>query len=412
MAGKSIYDVEYSQQTGMPSDVLNENDYTQDVFFQTRPEVFDFDKRDRGEGPSQGDPYFKNYPIDDEVKYQEKSLDKYNRNPKEWDNQNSVLINPYNRSDKKGSAFRVVEAYLKESATPQKAPSKKKDYKPYDPNKPVDLKGRAPTLAKLMHYTSKFSKQRAPNTSVTIVKADPKKMTWTYKVTGKEKWSKKGGHIVNIVLEKQKGMKDFREMQIKVTCDCEFWKYWGPDFNSGNGGRGLDPYRLGPSKIDPGVSPAPNVRDPGRRNMICKHVAAVGKIFQKYAAKHNLDTYKEVEGIFDELEKQEKVQDPAKEIEGVKAIVERMERSEQKEMKPLIDRYEKETDDYRKERMRKGILMRLEDNIETKEKSWLQKILEFLIKFFRLNKKSSVQVTSVNRVLEMYLEKEIRDGEV
>ena len=67
MAGESIYDVEYSQETGMPSDVMNENDYTQDVFFQTRPEVFDFDHRDRGE-PDEGDPYFRDWDMDEQVK--------------------------------------------------------------------------------------------------------------------------------------------------------------------------------------------------------------------------------------------------------------------------------------------------------------------------------------------------------
>ena len=403
MAGNSIYDVEYSQQMGMPSDALTENDYTQDVFLQTRPEVFDFDERDRGEGPHEGDPYFKNYDIDESVKYQENDLDRHTQQPQEWDKQRNNLINPYQRSDRKGSAVRVVESYLKESATPKKPDDtnkKKKDFKPTQPNKPVNLHGRTPTLAKLMHYTSKFSKSRSPNTTVTIVKSDPKKMTWTYNATGKEPWSKKGGHRVDIQLFKTEGMKDFREMKVNVTCDCEFWKYWGPDFNSGTGGRGIDPYRLGPSKIDPGVNPAPKVRDPGRHNYICKHVAAVGKIFQKYAAKNNLDTYKQVEGIFDQLEEVES-KDPEKEIESVKAIVDKMDSSDQKVMKPLLNSYDREENEYRKESKRKLVLMRLEDTIETKEKSWLQKILDFLYKFLRLKKSS--KTASAYRVLEMYL---------
>jgi hypothetical protein len=397
MAGESIYDVEYSQGIAMPSDALTENDYTQDVFLQTRPEVFDFDNRDKGESPSQGDPYFRDYDMDDSIKYQENSLDRYNHNPHNWDKQRNPLINPYERSDKQGSAFRVVEAHLKESATP-----KKKVIKPYDTNKPETLSGRSPTLAKLMHYTSSFSRKRAPNTSVSIIKADPENMTWTYRAKGREKWSDPSGHVVNIVLEKQEGMKDFREMKVKVNCDCNFWKFWGPDFNSGNGGRGLDPYRLGPSIIDKGVSPAPKIRDPGRHNFICKHVAAVGKIFQKYAAKHNLDTYKQVDGIFQELEKQEKADSPEKEMAGVKAIVEKMERSEQKEIQPLIDRYEKEENEYRKERMRASILGSLEDNIETKDKGWLEQILAFLSKFFKVTKGSN-RNASVERVLEMYI---------
>jgi len=405
MAGESIYDVEYSQEMAMPSDALTENDYTQDVFNQTRPEPFDFDNRDRGETPSQGDPYYRDWDMDENVKYREKSLQRYNQSPKNWDNQRSVLINPYDRSDKQGSAHRVVEAYLKTAATP---PTQRDQHKPYDVNKPINLQGRTPTLAKLMHYTSSFSRKRAPKVSVTMTDADPKNLTWTYKAKGSESWSSSAGHIVKIELEKKSDMKDFREMKVKVTCSCPFWKYYGPDFNSGSGNK-IDPYRLGPSRIDRKdnkgnpVNPAPNKRDPGRHNMICKHVAAVGKVFQKYAAKHNLDTYKQVEGIFDQLEKQEKAVSPEKEMEGVKAIVDKMDRSSQKEMKPLITRYEKEKNEFRKENMRKGILLNLEDNIETEEKGWLQKILEFITRFFRINKGSSVRNASVDRVLEMYV---------
>jgi len=398
MAGESIYDVEYSQGQAMPSDILTENDYRQDVFNQTRPEVFDFDNRDRGESPSQGDPYFRDWDMDEEVKYREKSLQRYNKSPQTWDDQGSYLINPYNRSDKKGSAFRVVEAHLKEAATP---PPKRDQHQPYDPNKPEPLKGRTPTLAKLMHYTSAFSRKRAPNTTVSLISSDPKNLTWKYRAKGKEKWSDKAGHVVDVALEKTGDMKDFREMKVKIKCDCKFWKFYGPDFNSGSGNR-IDPYRLGPSVIDPGVSPAPKIRDPGRNNMICKHVAAVGKVFQKYAAKHNLDTYKQVDGIFQELEKQDKADEPEKEMAGVKAIVEKMDRSEQKEIQPQIDKYEKEDNEYRKARMRLSILTSLEDNIETKDKSWLQQMLEFISRFFRVTKGSS-RNASVDRVLEMYL---------
>jgi len=315
MAGESIYDVEYSQEHAMPSDALTENDYTQDVFLQTRPEPFDFDNRDRGESPSQGDPYYRDWDMDEEVKFREKSLQRYNYNPKNWDKQKNVLINPYDRSDRKGSALRVVESYLKIAATP---PTKREQHKPYDTNKPKPLQGRAPTLAKLMHYTSAFSKKNTGKVpSPSVAKADPTNLYWKYRVRGTPVKSKGKSytptHEIEVQLEKTEGMKDFREMKIKVNCSCPFWKFYGPDFNSGSGNK-LDPYRLGPSRIDRAdskgnpVSPAPNKRDPGRHNMICKHVAAIGTVFQKYAAKHNLDTYKQVESIFDQLEKQEKAE--------------------------------------------------------------------------------------------------------
>jgi len=393
MAGESIYDVDYSQSTGMPSDVLTENDYTQDVFYQTRPEVFDFGNRDRGE-PYDGNPSFDNGDMDEEVKYQEKSLQRYNQSPKNWDKQRSLLTNPYDRSDRKGSVERIINGYFKTSA--------RRQYKPTDKNKPPQLSGGTPTLAKLMHYTSSFSKKRAPRTTVSLTKAIPEKLIWEYLVKGQESWSSTAGHSVQIVLTKTPDMKDFREMKVRVNCSCEFWQFWGPDFNSGSGVRGLGPYRLGPSRIDPGVKKSPDIRDKKRENIICKHVAAVGKVFQKYAAKNNLDTYKEVESIFDEIEKQDKVS-PEKTVEGVKAIVEEMDTTDQREIEPLIANYEKEEDIYRKERLKQGIFNKLEDNIETKEKSWLKKAKDLVVKFFRLFKRS--KEGSVSRVIEMYLEK-------
>jgi len=51
----------------------------------------------------------------------------------------------------------------------------------------------------------------------------------------------------------------------------------------------------------------------------------------------------------------------------------------------------------------KGLIINLEDNIETKEKGWLQKMLDFIVKFFRADKYSSVRNASVDRVLEMYI---------
>lgn len=54
---------------------------------------------------------------------------------------------------------------------------------------------------------------------------------------------------------------------IACTCDCPFWRYNGPDYNSKT-----NDYLLGQPT---GKATPPNVRDPNREYAICKHVYAV-----------------------------------------------------------------------------------------------------------------------------------------
>ena len=84
-------------------------------------------------------------------------------------------------------------------------------------------------------------------------------------------------------------------------------------------------------------------------------------------------------------------------------MVQKMHRSDQKELLPLINKYEKESNPFRKDRLKKGILITLEDTLETKEKGWLQKLLDFLSRYLRLDKTSNLKKASVERVINMYL---------
>ena len=60
----SIYEVDGAQDLCKPSEVMdtpNEN-VQPDVFYMTRPEVFNFDRV-----PGEGDPFYKNYLIDEPI---------------------------------------------------------------------------------------------------------------------------------------------------------------------------------------------------------------------------------------------------------------------------------------------------------------------------------------------------------
>ena len=60
---------------------------------------------------------------------------------------------------------------------------------------------------------------------------------------------------------------------VKVSCTCGYWKWFGPDWNAIQNN-----YKL--RRMSDG-SP-PDIRDPQRENYICKHVYAAGKVLNDY----------------------------------------------------------------------------------------------------------------------------------
>jgi len=70
-------------------------------------------------------------------------------------------------------------------------------------------------------------------------------------------------------LKKEKKIKD---RDVYVSCTCDFWKWGGPDFNANE----QDYSERSFSDLS-----SPDIRDPQRENLICKHVYAALKKFKK-----------------------------------------------------------------------------------------------------------------------------------
>lgn len=65
--------------------------------------------------------------------------------------------------------------------------------------------------------------------------------------------------------------------EITMTCDCPFWRWGGPEYHAKQ-----NEYILGNPR---GTAAPPNVRDPERRNWLCKHAYAVLRHLERHVQK-------------------------------------------------------------------------------------------------------------------------------
>lgn len=319
-SGYSIYDVDgYGDAAKDVKTPIEPDDYLQDVFFQTRPEVIDFDKKN----PSDRNPY---YQVRDDFEIQDQIKDEfqYNHSPENWDKQEPQFVKPKNRPQNKlkSNLQNVINLYNFEKNSLTLS---------LDEFLPLHGIRTAKTFNDLLRATRYFKiKERGKRCQVKMTRSDLKLKYWEFRVKGNEVWSSPQPHLVQIHLLPNPRTKDIRQLHVKVTCDCEYWQYYGPDFNAHT-----QKYLLDRPKSD--GSP-PDVRDPNRQHLICKHVWAIGQVLLQYAHKNKLDTFEEVDSILDTLSKKKITEMP----KALREISENLEGTEQKKLEPIINKIETE----------------------------------------------------------------------
>jgi len=132
---------------------------------------------------------------------------------------------------------------------------------------------QAVTTSYLLENTPSVLKSRSKNVSVDSVKQV--KNRWIYKV---------GDYIVRIKISKipakikksltGKALKKIfkvKNRDVFVSCTCNFWQYNGPDYNANEQGYSERTF----SDLS-----EPEIRDPDRENLLCKHAYKALKHFQ------------------------------------------------------------------------------------------------------------------------------------
>lgn len=135
------------------------------------------------------------------------------------------------------------------------------------------------TLPSLIRLTSAWSLSRARGCRASLLRREGKYSRYIYWVRCSEATSK-GPHLTRImVISGQEGV-PMKDRQIQVSCSCEFWKFWGPDYLAMTKG-----YLEGRPRSNKAPS---GVRDPRREHWICKHVATAAQLFYREAAPETL----------------------------------------------------------------------------------------------------------------------------
>lgn len=116
----------------------------------------------------------------------------------------------------------------------------------------------AMTVGDILKRCDKKIKERSKEYTPKLAKTDTKNWIWHWKV---------GDYNVRVQAFKKGASKKFPKLNLKVSCNCPFWKWWGPahwaekaDYQKGR---------------TPGTAQYPKVRDPAHWRPVCKHAYAV-----------------------------------------------------------------------------------------------------------------------------------------
>lgn len=135
----------------------------------------------------------------------------------------------------------------------------------------------AATIAEIEQRVSSEVGQRARDVSVRLVRADQKNGIWTFKATG----SQGKDYIVRFKAERKGNTKEVSKLQIRVSCDCDFFRFQGPEHMAKTQG-----YLYGKPR---GTASAPTQKDPGGLNGLCKHAAAAINTARRYRVASNIE---------------------------------------------------------------------------------------------------------------------------
>lgn len=115
--------------------------------------------------------------------------------------------------------------------------------------------------------------QASKDCTVRLTKSMPRYLRWDFEVkcAGSD-----DVHTVHVkALPRDKRHKNVRSMDLRVGCDCGFWKWQGPDYHAATEGY------LDRRKRSDGSPPV--IRDPKGVNRVCKHVYAAASLFLNYS---------------------------------------------------------------------------------------------------------------------------------
>lgn len=122
----------------------------------------------------------------------------------------------------------------------------------------------AAPLATLRDGLNPKTVERAQKCAATLKRADIKNLRWIFSVD-----CGNGPKVVKFKADRLGNVTQFQKMDFHVACSCPAWRWQGPEFHS------TTKDFQDPNVALQGTASPPDIRDPERINMVCKHVASV-----------------------------------------------------------------------------------------------------------------------------------------
>lgn len=126
-----------------------------------------------------------------------------------------------------------------------------------------------PTIRELLDMSrTSHARKNYKTCKVQKKKFNKAKGITVYNVKDSKEDSNPKGHLVGVWLDPESDKANV-DKPFKCKCTCPAWVYWGSDYHAKENDfylKGL----VGPR----GNGSAPDIRDPARKNLLCKHVYA------------------------------------------------------------------------------------------------------------------------------------------
>jgi hypothetical protein len=110
---------------------------------------------------------------------------------------------------------------------------------------------------------------RSQKCSVSVKRVDAPNLRWIFSVD-----CGNGGKVVRLKAERVGNIVRLAKMRLRVSCSCPAWRWLGPEYHAKR-----EQYLDGKPR---GTASTPDIKDPERDNRVCKHVAAVLGLIQKW----------------------------------------------------------------------------------------------------------------------------------
>jgi predicted nucleic acid-binding Zn ribbon protein len=120
----------------------------------------------------------------------------------------------------------------------------------------------AAKVSDILDGLSRQVQQKAAKCTAKLAKVEPKNLRWTVAVN-----CGNGVRVVRIkAVRPSANVVKVAKMDLVVSCSCPAWQWLGPEYHA----KGKGYLERGPV----GTASTPDIRDPERKNLVCKHVAA------------------------------------------------------------------------------------------------------------------------------------------